>query len=115
MANKTKVYLDEDVSEILAGKLQKAGWDVLCVRKAHRRGVADGNQLAFATKTNRVLITRNIEDFLGLHEACLREQTAHAGIIICFWRANPQVTYNKVLSILKRVPPEEWTNRLEYA
>jgi len=115
VANQAKVYLDEDMSEILAGQLQKAGWDVLCVSKADRRGVADGEQLAFATRAGRVLITRNIEDFLDLHETCLRERTAHAGIIICFWRANPQVTYNKVLSVLKRVPPNEWTDRLEYA
>ena len=115
MSSKAKLYLDEDMSEILAGKLRKAGWDVVCVSEARRKGIADESQLTFASRADRVVITRNIEDFQYLHESCLRTGRTHAGIIICFWRPNPQVMFNKVLVVLRRVAADDWASRLEYA
>ena len=115
MVTKAKLYLDEDVSEILAGKLRKLAWDVLTVSEAARRGKTDEDQLAFAAETSRVLITRNFEDFPDLHVVCLETETIHAGIIVCFWRPNMQVTYNKLMRLLERIPPNQWPNRLEYA
>jgi hypothetical protein len=60
-------------------RLRALGHDVLTVMDARRRGLSDAQQLAFASASDRVLLTFNRADFHVLHE----QSTVHAGIVTC--------------------------------
>lgn len=70
--------------------LRALGLDVLTTRVAGNKGQSDPQQLAFAAREDRVLVTSNRDDFELLHEAwitCAREwsitgQAIHAGIML---------------------------------
>ena len=64
-------------SGLLSG-LRRAGDDVLTAQDAGRCGLADPDQLAFATAEERVMVTFDT-DYLALHYAGAR----HAGIAWC--------------------------------
>jgi hypothetical protein len=74
-----KLFADEDFDHRVVARLRTFGHDVVTVMDAGRRGVADEDQLAYATAEGRALLTFNRSDFHALH----RRQTAHAGIITC--------------------------------
>jgi hypothetical protein len=60
--------LDEDSQgRILVRRLREAGHDVLTVGEAELEAPTDAEVLAHARKELRVLLTRNVRDFLALH------------------------------------------------
>lgn len=61
------VYLDEDVSVIVAAILKARGFDVVTARDAGQPGRSDFQQLAFGAEAGRVLLTHNRVDFERLH------------------------------------------------
>jgi hypothetical protein len=58
--------------------LRRHGVDVLTAQEAGRCGLPDGDQLTFATSTQRVMVTFDT-DYLALHQSGV----AHAGIAWC--------------------------------
>ncbi|MEX2372399.1 MAG: DUF5615 family PIN-like protein [Dehalococcoidia bacterium] len=76
-----RFYLDEDLPRSLLNALRTRGVDVISTVEAHRRGHADGDQLAFATAQRRVVVTRNVGDFAALHRQVLEGGNSHAGIV----------------------------------
>jgi len=70
-----KFYFDEHVDLAAADGLQRRGVDVLTVQAARRRGLPDDEQLSFATRENRVLVTMD-SDYLVLAAQGIR----HTGI-----------------------------------
>lgn len=83
-------YLDEPVSDSQAIPLRRRGHDVITTTQASNKGQSDVQQLLFATKTGRILITHDLRDYPMLHEAwheLAREwgvtvRTLHPGILI---------------------------------
>lgn len=61
-----KLLLDEDIWIGLASGLQQAGYDVLTVTEAGRKGLPDEAQLQFAIAESRAIISHNIQDFVPL-------------------------------------------------
>lgn len=74
-----RLYADEDVFAPLVEHLRQLGVDVLTTRDAGRanRGLADEDQLRYATELGRSLLTHNRRHFRRLH----RLQPSHAGIV----------------------------------
>ncbi len=73
-----RLYLDENISLVVAEGLRRRGVDVVAARDAKRLGDDDRMQLAFATAENRVLATFD-DDFLAIAASGIE----HAGIAYC--------------------------------
>lgn len=84
------IYLDEPVSDQQAIPLRRRGHDVITTTEATNKGQNDVQQLLFATRTSRILVTHDLRDYPMLHEAwheLAREwnvsvRTLHPGILI---------------------------------
>ena len=75
MARDVRYYTDEHSANAIADALRRRDVDVLTTYEAGMLGASDEEQLAFATKEDRVLFTQ-VDDFLRLHAA----RKEHAGI-----------------------------------
>lgn len=84
------IYLDEPVSDRQALPLRQRGHDVVTTAQATKKGQSDVQQLLFATRTRRILVTHDLRDYPMLREAwheLAREwgvtaRTLHPGILI---------------------------------
>ena len=66
-----RVYLDEDVSVVVANMLEARGFSVLTTRDAVRLGATDIEQLEYAARHGKTLVTHNRVDFEELHRRYL--------------------------------------------
>jgi predicted nuclease of predicted toxin-antitoxin system len=76
-----RLYTDEQFPFAIVKFLRNFGHDVLTVQEAGKanQSIPDDGVLAFAISCDRVVLTRNRDDFVRLH----RLQPDHAGIIVC--------------------------------
>lgn len=78
-------------------------------------GASDAEQLAFATRQNRVLFSYNIGDFAALHANILSRGERHGGILLA-----PQQRYSvgeqlrRVIRLQEAFEPGAMNKRLEY-
>lgn len=108
------LYLDEDVSILIAELLRPHGFDVLTTREAQNLGQPDSTQLLFAAAQQRVILTHNRCDFEALHRVSLAEQRSHAGIIIANRRASDAELARRVMKLLNLLTAGEMKNQLLY-
>ena len=71
-----KYHLDESVANAVANGLEHRGVDVTTSKVAKLIGASDLEQLEYARRQGRVLVTHD-DDFLRIHAA----GTEHAGIV----------------------------------
>jgi predicted nuclease of predicted toxin-antitoxin system len=107
------LYLDEDVSVVVAAILQARGFGVVTARDSGQLGRSDREQLAYATAAGRVLLTHNRVDFEHLHKESLKAGKSHSGIIIARRRPLMELTA-RVGQLLIRLPAEALKNQLFY-
>ena len=107
------LYLDEDVSVVVAAILRARGFEVVTARDIGQLGLSDSEQLAYAAQAGRVLLTHNRVDFDRLHRECLEGGRSHQGIIIARRRA-PREIAARVGRLLSRLPPDSRKNQLLY-
>ena len=79
---KVRLFIDEDVHSVLAGALRKRGFDARHTGEEGRLGRHDEDQLEFAAREDRCLVTFNVGDFVQLHNLWLQTGREHAGIIV---------------------------------
>lgn len=77
-----RLYLDEDVPVQIAPPLRALGFDVLTTREAGRLKAADPDQLDFAAREGRVVVTLNRADFVRFTRQFAIEGLSHAGVLI---------------------------------
>lgn len=77
-----RFLLDEDVHPVAAEAARGLGLDVTSVHEIGRRGFSDEEQLRFAAFQQRVLVTRNRDDFIRLTLAFFQTGEPHAGLLI---------------------------------
>ncbi len=77
-----RLYLDEDVHEDIAMALRLRGYDVKTTKEADNKGLADIDQLSYASSEDRIIISCNISDFNRLHFECIKKGIGHSGIIL---------------------------------
>ena len=77
-----RFYLDEDVKVLLAPYLEEAGHSALTAVEAGNLQAWDADELSFAVRRRRILITHNRRDYRALHEAWVRwRRGPHHGIL----------------------------------
>ena len=65
-----RLLVDEDtLAKVLVGQLRQAGHEVLTVHEAGLTGEPDERVLEHARRENRLLLTRNCEEFRARHAA----------------------------------------------
>ena len=77
-----KVYLDEDLSPVIAALLRKHGIDAATAHDVGNVQLEDRAQLAYATREGRAIVTANVIDFIELAHEAVATNTEHAGIIL---------------------------------
>lgn len=77
-----KLYLDEDLSPRVVALLRERGLDASGAHEVGQVGRSDLEQLRYAAREGRCLITRNVADFLELVRQLINRQESHAGIIL---------------------------------
>ena len=71
-----RYYLDEHIFAYAAVTLRERGIDTLTTVEAGNLGLSDPEQLAFAAREGRVIVTRD-RDYLVMHS----QAVPHAGIV----------------------------------
>jgi hypothetical protein len=77
-----KVYLDENLSPRIALLLRRRGVDATCAHDVGNSQLDDRAQLAYATREDRVIVSKNVVDFLRLAHDAVATNTRHAGILL---------------------------------
>jgi predicted nuclease of predicted toxin-antitoxin system len=81
-----RLLVDEDTqAKWLVNLLRSAGHDVVTVPEANLAAELDPRVLEYAQREDRILLTRNCEDFRALHHA----QAQHAGIVAIYQDRDP--------------------------
>ena len=108
-----KLYLDEDVSVILAKVLSGRGLDVLTAKDDDMLRKSDEEQLLFGTKHSRAVLTHNRRHFEKLHSDFVQKQLEHFGIVIA-GRRDVYEMARRVALLLNAVPGDLFRNQLFY-
>lgn len=114
MANPIRLYLDEDAQQLtLVRALRARQIDVLTVNEAGLTSLPDGEQLAYASASGRVIFTFNRGDFVRLHKLYLQMGQSHTGIIVSD-QLQMGVIIPRLLKLLAGRSAEEMVNWLEF-
>jgi predicted nuclease of predicted toxin-antitoxin system len=81
-----RVYLDEDVSVLLAALLRSRGFEAVTTHDAGNTGATDERQLEYAAGHGLAMLTHNRVDFERLAAQYLKDGRHHAGIIVAVRR-----------------------------
>ena len=114
MKSQLSFYFDEDVSVKIASNLVTRGFDALTTVEARNRGTSDEDQLAFAARHKRVLVTHNIKHFLHLHSHYIAQNKSHAGIILAVRHENPYKLVARLLNLLHHCQPDDMADQVRY-
>ena len=97
-----RLYLDEDVTPLLARALRQRGYDVVSAIELGRIGMSDEDHLSFAVSERRTLLTFNISDYAALYRKWRACGKHHFGIIISqqFSKARFGELLRRVLQLL---------------
>ena len=96
------LYLDEDVSVVVAAILRARGFDAVTTRDVGQLGRSDSEQLASVAEAGRVLLPHNRVDFESLHREWLEAGRLHTGIIVAR-RRSPRELAARVGQLLSRL------------
>ena len=77
-----KFYLDEDISPKVSEVLRNNNVDALSAHEVGMIQATDLEQLEFAAKNLRVMVTRNRNDFIRLTVRFFNEMRPHCGVLI---------------------------------
>ena len=110
------LYLDEDVSDLLAELLQERGYEVESAWSLGMTGLSDEEQLAFAARRGCTLLTYNRNDFLSLASRWHEEGREHAGLLISqqFSRREIGELLRQVCNFLDQVSASEMWNTVRF-
>ncbi|NJL62505.1 MAG: DUF5615 family PIN-like protein [Methylacidiphilales bacterium] len=108
-----RLYLDEDVSVLVADLLNARGFDALTVRDAKQLQASDEEQLLYAVNQQRALVTHNRSDFEALIQSYFSTGQKHYGVILAI-RRSPQEIAQRLLAILNQVTADEMENQVRY-
>jgi uncharacterized protein with PIN domain len=79
---KVRLYIDEDLSDRIAVALRSKGFDAISAHEVDMRGKTDKEQLEYAIKHNRTILTRNIKHFINFQRTYYKNGLSHYGILV---------------------------------
>src|SRR5687767_2326194 len=90
------------------------GYDILSCHEAGRanRGISDADQLEYATRDGRAILTFNSDDFRRLDRARKADRRRHAGIIVSGQVRQVAELVRRVKLHLDTVRPEDQYDRV---
>ena len=108
-----ELYLDEDVSVLVADLIRARGFVALTTPESGQTGRSDAQQLEYAVSRRKALLTHNRADFEALARHYFSMGRKHSGIIIAV-RRPPYDIARRLLAILNQVTADEMENQLRY-
>ncbi|MEN3000313.1 MAG: DUF5615 family PIN-like protein [Armatimonadota bacterium] len=108
-----ELYLDEDVSRLVAALLRARGFRVMTTQEAGNIGATDEQQFAFAVENKMTLLTHNRVDFERLVKQYYEQNREHFGVIIAV-RRPPNEVVARLLPILNSRTWDEMRNQVVY-
>lgn len=108
-----EVYLDEDVSVLVADLLRARGFKATTTRDAAQLGCTDAEQLQYAASHGLLFLTHSRTDFEALHRDYLAKGQTHWGILIAARRRPHQIVVG-LLRLLNRMTADELRDQLLY-
>ncbi|MBI4688674.1 MAG: DUF5615 family PIN-like protein [Nitrospirae bacterium] len=110
---KIRLYIDEDLTDRLAVALRSRGFDVISAHEVDMRGRTDKEQLEYATKNNRVILTRNIKHFINLQREYYKNGLLHNGMVVTDYLPLKELI-RRITKFLNERHPGEMKNRLDW-
>lgn len=101
-----KLYLDENITPLLASVLRGRGYDVVSAHEVGMRGKKDEEQLEYTVSKGRVLLTFNAKHFAPLAEKYFKEGREHYGIVATKTLGLPELI-RLAINLLRRARIEE--------
>ena len=108
-----ELYLDEDVSVLVAELLRGRGFSAVTTREAGQLGKPDDAQLDYAVQHGRALLTHNRADFEALARAYVAAGQSHYGIILAQHNP-PYEIVRRLARLLDQVTADEMQNQVRY-
>ena len=108
-----ELYLDEDVSALVAKLLRVRGFMAQTTQEAGRKSTDDEEQLAYAVSQQRGLLTHNRDDFAQLAQDYFATGRKHYGVIIAV-RRPPHEIVRRLMVILNQTTADEMEDQLIY-
>ena len=108
-----ELYLDEDVSVLVADLVRTQGFVASTTREAGMLGRDDPEQLAYAVAGQMAVVTHNRKHYEALATEYFATGQTHYGIIIAA-RRSPYQLARLLLNILNSVTADETENQLRY-
>lgn len=110
---KVKLYLDEDISPVVARILRSRGYDVVSAHEVDMLAKSDEEQIEFAGKTNRIIISFNSRHYSPLAKAYFFSGKEHAGIIV-----SKVIDISEMLrlliNLLEKTAPDDFKNSFKW-
>ncbi|MFL6232386.1 MAG: DUF5615 family PIN-like protein [Thermoanaerobaculia bacterium] len=108
-----ELYMDEDVDVVVADLIRARGFSVTTTRDAGQLGNTDAEQLAYAAREQKALVTHNRRHFESWARTYLAEGRPHSGIILAT-RHPPYEIARRLLVILNNVTAAEMRYQVRY-
>ncbi len=108
-----RLYLDEDVSIVLAKLVRARGFEAVTTVEAGNLSKSDAEQLAYAAEHELTFLTHNRRHFDELARQYLSTGRTHGGIIIAL-RRTPHEILQRLLKILNHVTADEMRDQVRY-
>ena len=108
-----RLLLDEDsLGNVFVRMLREAGHDVETVVEIGMAGMCDHDVFAHAKHTRRVILTRNVRDYIGLHQA----DAVHFGILAGYQYADraKNMSYKQVVAAIGKIEASQWKLQGEF-
>ena len=106
-----RLFLDEDIRPLLAVSHRERRFDAVSCEEEVRYGAEDADQLTWATRESRVLVTYNIRDYVPMARTWAAEGRSHAGILVSGQLAFGELL-RRIIRFLARTDPADCPNRL---
>lgn len=97
-----ELYLDEDVSVVVADLVQARGFAALTTRDAGQLNKSDREQMDYAVREQKTLLTHNRYDFERLAQEYFAAGKSHCGIIISVRRSPYEIAKRLLTILIKR-------------
>lgn len=108
-----RLYLDEDVSVLLATLLRSRGFEAATTQESGNVAAPDERQLDYAAARGLAILTHNRADFEKLATRYFQQGQRHWGIIIAV-RRPPHDILNRLLTFLNQTAADEIADNVWY-
>jgi predicted nuclease of predicted toxin-antitoxin system len=101
------LLLDEDSqAKLLVRLLQQAGHDVITVNEVGLQGRPDPSVLEYAKQQERLVLTRNCDDFRNLHIT----NPKHPGILAIYQGSDPSkdMSYRDIVNAVAKIETAQY-------